>query len=453
MKLKFFGATKTVTGSCFLLQTRNVKALIDCGLFQGEEKLVRKNFKPLPFKAKDIDFLLLTHAHIDHSGRIGQLYQEGFRGKIFSTAPTKDLSALMLFDSFRILKRRGQKLNEQLTFKEGDITKSLKLFQTIQYHKWQKPAEDFSFYFKDAGHILGSAIIEIEIREDSKKKRIVFSGDLGNPPVPLLKAVESVEQADYVIIESTYGNRLHESKKKRKDLLEDAIEEAVKKQGTLLIPSFVIERTQEILFELNSLVENSKVPKIAIFVDGELAAKATEVYKKYPGYFNKSAACLIKSGDDLFKFPGLKFTRTKQESLEINRTPPPKVIVVAAGMSQGGRVLHHELRYLSDPENIILFIGHQVRGTLGRKIADGQKKVEIFNNKVQIKAKIKKIFSYSAHADQKILLSWLKNIKKPIKKVFVVHGEKEAAETLCLKIQDLLGIEAQVPEFLEELEL
>jgi len=453
MKIKFFGATRTVTGSCFLLETKEVKALIDCGLFQGHGKWVEKNFQHLPFKASEIDFLLLTHAHIDHSGRIPQLYKQGFRGKIYCTEPTIDLVRLMLFDSFGILGRRAEKMGKTVPYSRADITKCLTLFEPIEYNKEIHPFDNFSFHFKDAGHILGSAIIEIKIKEGKETKRIVFSGDLGNPPVPLLRTIEKVRQADFVVIESTYGNRLHESKKERRDLLEDAIEDIIRKQGTLLIPSFVLERTQEILFELNALIENHKVPKIKIFVDGGLAAEATEMYKKYPQFFNKKAAYLIKSGDDLFKFSGLKFTKTKQESMVINKTPGPKIIVVAAGMSQGGRVLHHELRYLSDPKNTLLFMGHQVKGTFGRKIADGQKQVEIFGNKVLVRARISKILGYSAHGDQKILLSWLKNIKKPIKKVFVVHGEKESAQALCLKIRDSLGLETNIPQFLEEFEL
>lgn len=451
MKIRFFGATQTVTGSCFLLEAGNCRVLIDCGLFQGEDLWTIKNFENFPFEAKNIDFLLLTHAHIDHSGRVPFLFKQGFRGKIYCTSPTKGLTELMLYDSLKILK--GKRGAANIPFGKNDISKSLKLFTTIDYRKKKKLSEKISFLFRDAGHILGSCFIEIETKEKGKSSKIVFSGDLGNPPVPLLRPLEKIKEARFVIIESTYGDRKHKSRKERINLLEDAIEETILKKGVLIIPSFVLERTQEIVAELNNLVENKRFPRIPIFVDGELAAKATEIYKKHQNLFNKKALYLIKSGDDLFSFPGLKFCRTKQESIKINEAPPPKVIIVSSGMSEGGRILHHELRYLSEPQNTILFVGHQVKGTLGRMIADGRKEVEIFGNKVLIRASIKKISSYSAHGDKKLLLSWVSGIEKPIEKIFIVHGEKEASESLGQAIRDTLGIEYEIPEFGREFEL
>jgi len=470
MFLTFCGGAKTVSGSCFLGETKKVKFLVDCGIFLGEG-LTERNYQPFLFNPKEIDYVFLTHAHLDHSGLIPRLISEGFRGKIFSTLPTQDFYPLMLFDAQGILEKKDGDSGRTILYSKKDVRESIKLFETFDYGKKNRLAGGITFRFRDAGHILGSAIIEIWVKEGgrqtssvspapnlgagSSEVKLVFSGDLGNPPVPLLKSTEFIDEADYVLIESTYGDTIHENLKKRKYFLEDAIEETVSRGGVLLIPAFALERTQELLYEICDLVRHKRIPEVPIYIDSSMAIEATKIYKKYPQYFNQEAGYLIREGKDIFNFPNLFFCKTKTQSKKINDVPPPKVIIAGSGMSQGGRILHHELRYLPDPQNTILFICYQVKGTLGREILDGAREVEIFNEKTRVLAKVRAIKGYSAHADQEALLRWLKKmkIKKPIKKVFAVQGEKEPAQVLVQKIQDHLAIEASVPSIGDKVEL
>ncbi len=441
MKLHFLGGARIVTGSNYLLETPKIKILVDCGVFQGTRHIEEKNYENFPFNPKEIDFLLVTHAHLDHIGRIPKLYKDGFQGKILATKPTKDFIRIMLEDSQEILEKEARDLGREPLYGTTEVEESLKLIEGIEYGEKISLGKDVFCRFRDAGHILGSAMIEIWV----EKKKIVFSGDLGNPPVPLLKPTEFIDEADYVIVESTYGDRMHEAKEQRQDLLENAIEDTVCRGGTLLIPAFALERTQELLYELNELVENHRVSKVPIFIDSPLAIKALDIYKKYPEYYNQEAVYLIKSGDDLFKFPGLTLTQTVEESKRINEVKPPKVIIAGSGMSTGGRIMHHEIRYLLDPNSTILFVSFQVAGSLGRRIFDGAKEVKIFNENVSVRAEIRSIPAYSAHADQGMLRNWIDKIKRPIKCVFVVHGEEGPALALVQLIRDHLGIEARAP--------
>ncbi len=453
MKISFFGATKVVTGSNYLLEIKKNKILIDCGLFQGPPELEEKNKQPFPYNPKEINSVILTHAHLDHVGRLPMLVRDGFSGKIFATPPTIDLSKLILRDAFEV--------QEEMLFSEEDLERVFSLFEPVEYHQKKiingENNNEVYFKFLDAGHILGSAIVEIF----AENKKIVFSGDLGNPPVPLIKATEFPSSGDYVVIESTYGNEAHKELLKRKDLLEDTIEETIKNKGVLMVPAFALERTQELLYELNELVENKRIPRIPIFVDSPLAIRSIEVYKNYERYYNKEAAYLLKTGDKIFDFDGLVFAKSVEESKKINDIPPPKIIIAGSGMSTGGRILHHEKRYLSDPRNTFLIICYQVEGTLGRKIADGSKEVEIMGEKIPVLAKIKKIEGYSAHADKNMLFRWLYSIKSSaqlknehlIKKVFITHGEKKPAESFASLVKDNLGLECETPEYKDSFEI
>jgi metallo-beta-lactamase family protein len=441
MKLHFHGGARIVTGTNYLLEVGNTKILIDCGMFQGAQHVEDKNYEDFPFNPEEIDFLLVTHAHIDHTGRIPKLYKDGFQGKILATRPTKDFAKNMLEDSQGILEYEAKKLKRKPLYKKIDVEKSLKLIEGVNYGKKIDLDKGISCRFRDAGHILGSAIIEVW----AEGKKIVFSGDLGNPPVPLLKPTEFIKEADYVVIESTYGDRIHEVGKQRKDLLENAIEDTIAKRGVLMIPALALERTQELLYELNELVENHRIPKVPIFIDSPLAIRDLEVYRKYPEYYNKEAAYLIKSGDDLFKFPGLVLTKTVEESKRINDIKPPKIIIAGSGMSTGGRILHHEIRYLPNPNNTILFISFQIAGCLGRRIFDRVKEVKIFNEIIPVRAEVRAIGGYSAHADQETLRNWIDKVERPIKHVFVVQGEEEPVLALVQVIRDHLGIEASAP--------
>ena len=372
-----------------------------------------------------------------------QLYKANFRGKIFSTAPTKDFGEELLFDSEHLLNKEAQEKNLAPIYDLDDVNNTMELWETVKYHQKFKIG-GFEIEFYDAGHILGSAFIAVS----AEGKKIIFSGDLGNVPAPLVKDTETIREADYVLIESTYGGRIHEDLKTRKEILEDTIEETIKAGGTLMIPAFAMERTQELLYELNELVENGRIPKTPIFVDSPLAIKLTSVYKKYsqdPDYFDQEALSAMRKGDAIFDFPGLKLTLTTEQSKEINNVLPPKIIIAGSGMSQGGRILHHEYRYLSDPKNAILFIGYQSQNSLGRKISDGAESVKIFGEEIPVKCKSKIIGGYSAHADQKQLLNWLKPMRLSVKKVFIVQGEEDQMMSLEIKIQDELAIETEIP--------
>ncbi len=441
MKLSFHGAARSVTGANYLFEVEKTKILIDCGLFQGCRFCEENNFNPFPYDSGDIDFVFLTHAHTDHIGRLPKLIRDGFRGKIFGTPPTLDLLRPMLFDTVALLKDEARREGHQPLFIKSDVEKIFPLLEKRNYDTVFPLTKDISVTFRDAGHILGSSIIEIRTNGGV----VVFSGDLGNPPTPLLKTTEKIEKARFVVMESTYGDRVHEDKDERKNLLEDAIEDAITNGGVLMIPTFALERTQELLVEINDLVEHNRIPQVPVFIDSPLAIAATEIYKKYPEYYNEEALKNLHSPDELFKFPGLTFTRTVDQSKAINDVPSPKVIIAGSGMSNGGRILHHERRYLSDPKSLLLIIGYQAAGTLGRRLFNKEKEVKIFGESVPVRAKVKAIGGYSAHADQPTLLRWLDAIERPIEEVFVVQGEEAPALALTQKIRDTLGIHARAP--------
>lgn len=433
-----------VTGANYLLESDSgTKILVDCGLHQGSSYCEKHNFEPFPYKPSEIEAVFVTHAHIDHIGRLPKFYKDGFRGKIYSTRPTKDFAELLLLDSEHILRQEAERQKKPPLYDINDVNEVMKLWEKRSYHE-KTTVGDFEIEFYDAGHILGSASILVV----AGGKKIVFSGDLGNTPSPLIKNTEYFDEADYTLIESTYGARVHEAPDKRKDILEDLIEETVRAGGVLMVPAFALERTQELLFELNELAENGRIPNVPVFIDSPLAIKLTAVYQKYsvdPNYFNRETIDLIKGGDAIFNFPGLRMTLTTQQSKEINNVAAPKVIIAGAGMSNGGRILHHERRYLSDPKSTILFIGYQARGSLGRQILDGAKSVKIFGETVAVNCRTKTISGYSAHADQPQLLNWLSPMRTALKKVFIVQGEEEEANALSQKIKDELAIGTEVP--------
>jgi len=432
-----------VTGSNYLLESGKTKILIDCGLHQGSNYCEAHNFEPFPYEPKEIDAVFITHAHIDHIGRLPKLLKDGFRGKIYSTPPTKDFAELLLLDSEHILREEAERKNLPPLYAASDVVGLMKYWQKVPYHQ-KIQLQDLEIEFYDAGHVLGSASILVS----GEGKRIVFSGDLGNAPAPLIKPTECITDVDYALVESVYGGRVHEQAEARKEILENLIEENVRNGGVLMIPAFALERTQELLFELNEIVENGRIPKIPIFIDSPLAIKLTAVYQKYsadPNYFNEEAIQLIKGGDQIFNFPGLRMTLATEQSKEINNVPPPKVIIAGSGMSQGGRILHHEFRYLSDPKSTILFIGYQAEGSLGRQILNGAKTVRIFGEKIPVLCQTKAIGGYSAHADQPQLMKWVEAMRNRVKKVFVVQGEEDQAVAFAQKIKDELAVETAVP--------
>lgn len=450
MKLHFLGACQEVTGSSYLLETANAKILIDCGIWQGAKFTEDRNYNDFQFDPKIIDFALLTHAHLDHCGRFPKLVKDGFNGKILATKPTVDFAQLMLKDSARVIVEEAEKNGYPPLYKEDDVLKCEPLFQGYNYNEIINLNNDVKICFREAGHILGSAIIEIW----AEGKKIVFSGDLGNPPVPILKPTSGVLETDYLVMESTYGGKVHEDARTRVLMIASAIYETVTMKGALIIPAFALERTQELLFELNKLVENKDIPSVPVFLDSPLAIAATDVFRKHTNLYNKETIFRINSGDDIFRFPGLYFTDSIYQSKKINDAPFPKIIIAGSGMCQGGRIKYHLKRYLSDFKNQVLIIGYQVEGSLGRSLLDRNKKVNIDGDEVNVEAKIRAVGAYSAHADQPKLLKWLKgfNVKKP-KHVFITHGEMKQAEVLSKIISDDLHLENSIPKQDEVIEL
>jgi metallo-beta-lactamase family protein len=441
MKLTFFGGAGSVTGSNYMLESGNTRILIDCGMSQGSSFAERENFEPFPYEPSSIQAIFVTHAHIDHTGKLPKIAKEGFRGKIYSTPPTKDFAELLLIDSQHVLKEEAEKAGLPELYELPDIEAALALWETASYHS-PVQAGNFKVTFYDAGHILGSATIKVE----AEGKTVVFSGDLGNYPAPIIHNTEDLPETDYCVIESTYGARVHEDTSKREGELEDVIEDNAKRGGVLMIPAFAMERTQELLYHIHELVSQGRVPNLPVFIDSPLAIKLTAIYKKYEKYFNPETFKLVRSGEDILNFPGLRLTLTVEQSKEINDVPPPKIIMAGSGMSNGGRIRHHERRYLSDPKSTILFVGYQAVGTLGRAILEGAKSVRLFGEEVPVRCGVRTITAYSAHADQPRLLAWLKPRSPALKKVFVVQGEEGSSEVLAAKIRDELAVDADVPK-------
>lgn len=449
MKLSFLGGAKSVTGANYLLEVNGKNILIDCGLFQGDKKAEEENFSPFSYDPKTIDAVFITHGHADHVGKVPFLYHHGFKGNVYATAPTRDIALIVLRDSIHILASehpQKQKECEEL----AKITEGLgKFFHVLEYEQDIDLGEGITAKLKDAGHILGSSFVEIE----ANGKLILFSGDIGNTTSEFFDDPTRITKADYVIMESVYGDRIRPEDAKRKDMLEDVIEDTVKRNGVVLIPAFAVERTQEVLYDLDSLVTQGRIPEIPVFVDSPMAIAATKVFQSYPEFYRKEIQKAIQGGEDLFNFKGLVFSESTEESKSINEVTGPKIIIAGSGMSTGGRILHHEARYLSDPDSTILFVGYQAKRTRGRSIRDGAKQVKIFGKHVPIRCNIRVIDGYSAHADQEQLVNWVKPFKSSVKQVFLVQGEAEASQALAYRLKDFLGIDARIPSPGDSIEL
>jgi len=448
IKITFYGGVGSPTGSNFMISDGITNILVDCGLVQGKRVGEDTNRKDFAYVPNTIDALFVTHSHVDHIGRIPKLVRDGFVGTIYSTPPTKEIGERMLEDTLGILEGEAKDDNLPALYEKKDIEHSMRLWKGISYHE-EIIVGKFKIRLKDGGHVLGSSFVECTYQG----KQILFTGDIGNSPTPLLKDPESLNGTNYLVIESVYGDRNHEDRAIRKQIFEESIKEAIKKRGALIIPAFSLERTQELLYELNDLVENKKISPIPIFIDSPLAIDITKIYKKYENYFNETAQNIIKSGDDIFNFQGLHFTYTTEESKAINNAPNPKIIIAGSGMSNGGRVVHHEKRYLPDSNSTLLIIGYQAPGSLGRQLQDGAKNVTILGEEVMVRAKVKTIHGYSGHKDSEGLLDAVSEARESLKKVFVVLGEPKSALFFVQRVRDYLDIDAIAPELGESVEI
>ena len=462
MNITFLGAAKTVTGSCYLVETKDKKFLVDCGMFQGRANEVILNAEPFSFNPGELDFMLLTHAHIDHSGRIPKLYMDGFKGTIYATRPTVQLCGIMLPDSGHIQETENEWLNRKrqragkspvkplYTVKEA--TDCLELFKGVAYGEAVSITDDIRVRFNDAGHILGSAIIEVWVRENGKDTKIVFSGDLGNTGVPILRDPAVISDADYLVVESTYGNR-HHTLKKEKDKLErfiTIISDTIAKGGNVVIPSFAVGRTQEIIYDLNKYMDVfgdvvDKILNVPVYVDSPLATSATQIFRENLDCFDEEAKEYIANGDNPLDFPTLKFTQSPEESRKLNEKTESTIIISASGMCDAGRIKHHLKHNLWRKESTILFVGYQAEGTLGRRILDGATKVKLFGEEITVNARIEAIDGFSGHADKAGLLSWIGSIAKKPKKVFIVHGEQEVMNEFAQTLNDEFGLQSIIP--------
>lgn len=448
MKLTFCGGAGAVTGANYLLEVADSslpggirKILVDCGLAQGSRFLEQRNYDPFPYNPAEIHDVFVTHAHIDHTGRLAKLVRDGFVGNVYSTAPTRDFAALLLIDSQHILEEEGASMGKGSLYESEHINKLMQLWKPVEYHTPVRLSHEVTVRLYSAGHILGSASIYIQ----AEGKSILFSGDLGNQPAPLIGPAECPAAADYCLIESAYGDRIHEDLHNRYQKLERIILETTREGGVLMIPAFALERTQILLMELHQMLEKHQIPRIPIFVDSPLAIKLTAVYGTYRNYLRPELAEHFTETETLFRFPGVRMTATVDESKSINHAPNPKIIIAGSGMSHAGRILHHEARYLSDPKSSLLIFGYQAEGSLGRKLLDGVKVVRILGQEIHVRAHIKAIGAYSAHADQRQLLEWLKPLATTVKKVFVVQGEGGAENVLAGKITTTYGVPAEAP--------
>jgi metallo-beta-lactamase family protein len=462
IKLHFLGAAQNVTGSRHLLEANDTRILIDCGLYQ-ERQFRERNWDPFPVEPRSIKAVLLTHAHLDHCGLLPKLVKEGFSGRIYCTPATAEITKIILLDAAEIQeedaehkRKRHEKQGRKGPYPEvplytiEDAEACFPLFSHIEYREAQSLGDGMEATFYDAGHVLGSSIIRAKVRQDGRERIILFSGDIGRPDRPIVRDPTIFDYADYVLIESTYGDRVHEDTADVENAIAEVINSTIRVGGNIIVPSFALERSQEVLYYINELRLANKIPQLKVFLDSPMASKITQVFENHPELFDKEMTEYVKRHKSPFDLPGLQMAGTVDESKAINYIKGTVMVIAGSGMCTGGRVKHHLVNNISQSNNTIMFVGYQAVGTLGRSIVDGIKEVRILGEKRKVKAKIVRIHGFSAHADRNELLDWLKEMEAPPRRVFVVHGETENALSFGNFVRKRTGWNITIPEYQDE---
>jgi metallo-beta-lactamase family protein len=465
IKLRFLGAVQNVTGSRHLLEANGTRVLVDCGLYQ-ERQLLARNWEAFDVPAESIDAVLLTHAHLDHCGLLPKLVREGFKGKIYCTAATAEIAKIILLDSAKLqeedaeFKRRrhereGRKGPYPVVplYTTADAEACFPLFSPVKYRQTVRIGDGVEATFCDAGHVLGSSIIKVKVGWNGQARSILFSGDIGRPDRPIVHDPAYVEQADYILVESTYGDRVHHERQEIKKAIAEVVNSTKKTGGKIVVPSFALERSQELLFYVNELLLEQAIPHIPVFLDSPMATSITHVFENHPELYDEEMAEYIQKHRSPFKFPGLKMTETTEESKAINRIKGTVMVIAGSGMCTGGRIKHHLVNNISRAESAIMFVGYQAVGTLGRRIVDGEKQVRILGQERLVKARVVQIHGFSAHADRDELLAWLSGLKRPPRRLFVVHGEPDSARHFGDYVRAKTGWEVTVPAYQDQIVL
>jgi metallo-beta-lactamase family protein len=464
MKVKFMGAARTVTGSCYILETLGHRFAIDCGMHQGMEETEKRNWDTDIYEPRRIEFFLLTHAHIDHSGLLPLMVKKGFRGKVYTTPPTRDLLEIMLLDSAHIQETEAQWKSKkrlrhgesrmQPLYTQEDARAVFPLFEGKKYNQPFEPFPGLKVNFQDAGHILGASVVELWVKENGKESKIVFSGDIGRPAQLLVEDPSKIRLADSLFLESTYGDRGHKDETQSLNELAEAISFSYARKEKVIIPSFAVERAQEVIYSLYLLSKEGRLPKdMPVYLDSPLAIQATEIFRRHPEYLDEPTREILRKGEDPLSMPQLRYSQTPQESIAINELIGPAIIISASGMADSGRIRHHLRHNLWREGASLVFVGFQAIGTTGRKIVDGAKTVRLFNEEIAVKAKIFTINGFSAHAGQSQILDWLGHFQTRDMKIILIHGEYKAQQVLAELIRKRLGCEVCIPDYLEEITL